>query len=185
MKFAGRLVIANQARLKVFTSLRQNTWCIQAKRSQLSTSFSSRQFHLSPFLKMSDEVEKAKAAAGSESAPAEKTLFEKIIDRQIPADIIYEDDTVLAFNDIAPQAPVHFLVIPKKAIPMIEKAEECDESVLGHCLLVAKKWLKSVVWKKDTDCSSITGWRGVSRFIIYMFMFWEASNCHGLQVAES
>ena len=91
---------------------------------------------------MSNEVEKAKAAAGSGEKPAEKTLFEKIIERQIPADIIYEDDTVLAFNDISPQAPVHFLVIPKKPITMIEKAEECDEKVLGHCLLVAKKVAK-------------------------------------------
>ena len=61
---------------------------------------------------------------------------------QIPADIIYEDETSLAFNDIAPQAPVHFLVIPKKPITMIEKAEDCDEQVLGHCLLVAKKVAK-------------------------------------------
>ena len=61
---------------------------------------------------------------------------------QIPADIIYEDETSLAFNDIAPQAPVHFLVIPKKPITMIEKAEDCDEQVLGHCILVAKKVAK-------------------------------------------
>ena len=75
---------------------------------------------------MSDEVEKAKAAAPS----SEPTLFEKIIARQIPADIIYEDDQALAFNDIAPQAPIHFLVIPKKPITMIEKAEDCDQQVI-------------------------------------------------------
>jgi len=97
-------------------------------------------FHTSSLLKMSDEVEKAKAAAGGEKV--ERTLFEKIIAREIPADIIYEDETSLAFNDIAPQAPVHFLVIPKKPITMIEKAEDCDEQVLGHCLLVAKKVAK-------------------------------------------
>ena len=77
---------------------------------------------------MSDEVEKAKAASGAVSG-GEKTLFEKIIERQIPADIIYEDDTALAFNDISPQAPTHFLVIPKKPIPMIEKAEDSDQMV--------------------------------------------------------
>merc|ERR1712238_240633 len=98
------------------------------------------EFHTSSLLKMSDEVEKAKAAAGGEKV--ERTLFEKIIAREIPADIIYEDETSLAFNDIAPQAPVHFLVIPKKPITMIEKAEDCDEQVLGHCLLVAKKVAK-------------------------------------------
>merc|ERR1712210_23397 len=97
-------------------------------------------FHTNSSLKMSDEVEKAKAAAGGEKV--ERTLFEKIIAREIPADIIYEDETSLAFNDIAPQAPVHFLVIPKKPITMIEKAEDCDEQVLGHCLLVAKKVAK-------------------------------------------
>lgn len=90
---------------------------------------------------MSDEVEKAKAAAGG-GEKAEMTLFEKIIARQIPADIIYEDDKSLAFNDIAPQAPVHFLVIPKKPITMIEKAEDEDGEVLGHLMLVAKKVAK-------------------------------------------
>ena len=74
---------------------------------------------------MADEVEKAKTAAPS----AEPTIFEKIIARKIPADIIYEDDQSLAFNDISPQAPIHFLVIPKKPITMIEKAEDSDEQV--------------------------------------------------------
>ncbi len=66
------------------------------------------------------------------------TLFEKIIAREIPADIVYEDDLVLAFNDISPQAPVHVLVIPKKTIPRIAEAEPDDHQVLGHLLLKAK-----------------------------------------------
>jgi len=66
------------------------------------------------------------------------TLFEKIIAREIPADIVYEDDLVLAFNDINPQAPVHVLVIPKKTIPRIAEAEPDDHQVLGHLLLKAK-----------------------------------------------
>ena len=66
------------------------------------------------------------------------TLFEKIIAREIPADIVYEDDLVLAFNDINPQAPVHVLVIPKKLIPRIAEAEPEDHQVLGHLLLKAK-----------------------------------------------
>merc|ERR1711935_314095 len=69
-------------------------------------------------------------------------VFHRHFPREIPADIIYEDETSLAFNDIAPQAPVHYLVIPKKPITMIEKAEDCGEQVLGHCLLVAKKVAK-------------------------------------------
>ncbi len=65
------------------------------------------------------------------------TLFEKIIARQIPADIVYEDDLVLAFRDISPKAPVHVLLISKKAIPRIADAHSDDLKVLGHLLLKA------------------------------------------------
>ncbi len=65
------------------------------------------------------------------------TLFERIIARQIPAKIVYEDDQVLAFHDIQPQAPVHVLVIPKKAIPRIGEALVQDQALLGHLLLKA------------------------------------------------
>jgi histidine triad (HIT) family protein len=67
------------------------------------------------------------------------TLFEKIIAREIPADIVYEDDLVLAFNDINPQAPTHVLVIPKKPIPRIAEAKPEDHQVLGHLLLKARE----------------------------------------------
>ena len=67
------------------------------------------------------------------------TLFEKIIAREIPADIVYEDDLVLAFNDINPQAPTHVLVIPKKPIARIAEAEPEDHQVLGHLLLKARE----------------------------------------------
>jgi len=66
-----------------------------------------------------------------------KTLFEKIIDREIAANVVYEDDLVLAFRDIKPQAPTHVLVIPKKAIPRIAEAKPEDHKVLGHLLLKA------------------------------------------------
>lgn len=66
-----------------------------------------------------------------------KTLFEKIIDREIPATIVYEDDLVLAFRDIKPQAPTHVLVIPKKPIPRIAEAKPEDHKVIGHLLLKA------------------------------------------------
>jgi len=65
------------------------------------------------------------------------TLFEKIIARQIPADIVYEDDLVIAFRDIGPKAPTHVLIVPKKPIPRIGDAKAEDERVLGHLLLKA------------------------------------------------
>ena len=68
-----------------------------------------------------------------------ETLFSKIIQRQIPADIIYEDEQALAFRDINPQAPVHFLVIPKKPIAKLSDAIDEDQALLGHLLLVANK----------------------------------------------
>ncbi|BAY62359.1 HIT family protein [Calothrix brevissima NIES-22] len=73
-----------------------------------------------------------------------ETIFSKIIRREIPADIIYEDDLALAFNDIQPQAPVHFLVIPKKPIPKLADAESQDHAVLGHLLLTAKRVAEQV-----------------------------------------
>jgi histidine triad (HIT) family protein len=66
-----------------------------------------------------------------------QTLFEKIIARQIPARIVYEDDQVIAFHDIAPQAPTHVLLIPKKPIPRVAEAGAEDQALLGHLLLKA------------------------------------------------
>ena len=66
-----------------------------------------------------------------------KTLFEKIIAREIPAAIVYEDEMVLAFRDIKPQAPVHVLIVPKKPIRRIAEATPEDHQVLGHLLLKA------------------------------------------------
>ena len=66
-----------------------------------------------------------------------KTLFEKIIAREVPGEIVYEDDQVVAFGDIRPQAPVHILVVPRKPIPRIAEAGPEDQAVLGHLLLKA------------------------------------------------
>ena len=63
-----------------------------------------------------------------------KTIFEKIIAREIPARIVYEDDEVLAFHDVNPQAPVHVLIIPKRVIPRIAEASAQDATLLGHLL---------------------------------------------------
>ncbi|TVQ20311.1 MAG: histidine triad nucleotide-binding protein [Leptolyngbya sp. DLM2.Bin15] len=68
-----------------------------------------------------------------------ETLFSKIINREIPADIVYEDNLALAFRDIAPQAPVHILVIPKQPIPKLADAESQDHALMGHLLLTVKR----------------------------------------------
>ena len=60
------------------------------------------------------------------------TIFGKIIKKEIPADILYEDDQCLAFRDVNPQAPVHFLVVPKKAIPSLQELTPDDQSLIGH-----------------------------------------------------
>lgn len=65
------------------------------------------------------------------------TLFEKICAREIPAAIVFEDERCIAFRDISPQAPIHILVIPRKAIPRVNAAAREDESLLGHLLLTA------------------------------------------------
>lgn len=64
-----------------------------------------------------------------------KTVFKKIIDREIPAEIVYEDADCIAFKDINPQAPVHIIVIPKKEIPNIEALQEEDAELIGRCFL--------------------------------------------------
>ena len=66
-----------------------------------------------------------------------KTLFQKIIDREIPAKLAHEDELCIAIHDINPQAPVHVLVIPKKLIPRVGLASAADRSLLGHLLLTA------------------------------------------------
>ena len=66
-----------------------------------------------------------------------KTLFEKIAAREVSADIVYEDDLVLAFRDIKPHAPVHVLIVPKRPIPRLADAQPGDHQVLGHLLLKA------------------------------------------------
>ena len=68
-----------------------------------------------------------------------ETLFEKIINREIPADIIYEDDLSIVIKAIQPQAPTHLLIIPKKVIPKLSDASNNDELILGHLMLVAGK----------------------------------------------
>ena len=73
-----------------------------------------------------------------------KTIFAKIIDREIPAKIAYEDDLCLAFHDISPQAPTHVLVIPKKEIASLAAAADEDVELLGHLLRVTRDLAKQL-----------------------------------------
>jgi histidine triad (HIT) family protein len=68
-----------------------------------------------------------------------ETIFSQIIRREIPADIVYEDELVLAFRDVTPQAPVHILVIPKQPIKSLATATAADQAVLGHILLIIQR----------------------------------------------
>jgi histidine triad (HIT) family protein len=65
-------------------------------------------------------------------------IFQKIIDREIPAPLVYEDELVAAFNDINPQAPVHILIVPNKAIPTANDIDDADEALVGHMFTVAR-----------------------------------------------
>jgi histidine triad (HIT) family protein len=76
------------------------------------------------------------------AVPTEKTIFQRIIDKEIPADIIHEDDQCLAFRDISPQAPTHVLVIPKQAIASLADAQDDDAALLGHLMIIARKVAK-------------------------------------------
>ena len=72
------------------------------------------------------------------------TIFEKIIGRQIPAKIIWEDDDAVAFHDVNPQAPVHVLIVPKKAVPRLADAKDEDRELLGKLLLIARDLAKKL-----------------------------------------
>ena len=72
------------------------------------------------------------------------TIFEKIIAREIPAKIVWEDDDAIAFEDVNPQAPVHVLIVPKKVIPRLAAATETNQKILGKLLLVAGELAKKL-----------------------------------------
>ena len=73
-----------------------------------------------------------------------KTIFQKIIDREIPARIEHEDDLCIALYDIQPQAPVHLLIIPKQALARLSEAKTSDQALLGHLLLTANVLAKKL-----------------------------------------
>ena len=77
------------------------------------------------------------------------TIFKKIIDKEIPADIVYEDDLCLAFNDINPQAPTHVLLIPKKVIASMAEVEKAEQDLLGFLMVKAAEIAKAVGLSED------------------------------------
>lgn len=92
---------------------------------------------------------------------AEKTVFKRIIDREIPATIVYEDEHCLAFEDIHPQAPTHLVVIPKKEIASVDDVAEADAQLIGH-LFVAMRAIAARLGLKDgyrivTNCGRNAG----------------------------
>ena len=86
---------------------------------------------------MQAKGERAEIACKQAPTTMPKTLFQRIIDREIPAKIEHEDDVCIVLHDIQPQAPVHLLIIPKKPIPRIGEATAADQGLLGHLLLTA------------------------------------------------
>uniref|UniRef100_A0A4Y0BN34 HIT domain-containing protein n=1 Tax=Anopheles funestus TaxID=62324 RepID=A0A4Y0BN34_ANOFN len=107
-------------------------------------------------------------SGGSHSSPKPgvknpDTIFDKIIKKEIPADVIYEDEKCIAFNDVSPQAPVHFLVIPKQKIDKLENSTIGQVELLGHLMHIAGQLGKSkapegfrlVVNNGDNGCQTV------------------------------
>ena len=93
---------------------------------------------------------------------SEKTLFQKIADREIPAQIVYEDELCLAFHDIDPKAPIHVLIVPKKPIPRVGEAQEEDEfqmptSSYGHSILNS---FASFDWSNEEQVTALLNTTG-------------------------
>lgn len=77
------------------------------------------------------------------------TLFEKIINKEIPADVVHEDDRAIAFRDIKPQAPQHVLIVTKKVIPTVDDIEDADEALVGHLFTVARDVARKLGFAED------------------------------------
>ena len=97
------------------------------------------------------------------------TLFQKIIDREIPAEIIYEDELSMAFKDINPVAPNHVLIIPKKHIPKISDADLEDKDLLGHLMYVAGEVARDLELKMRLGWLLITERMLNKQFFIYIY----------------
>ncbi|GAQ79538.1 histidine triad family protein [Klebsormidium nitens] len=107
--------------------------------------FSSNSRPISTTCMAASQEEQAAAAAAKTKSDDQPTLFDKIISKEIPATIVYEDDLVLAFRDISPQAPTHIILVPKQrnGLTQLSKATEGNKEVLGHLLLKAGEIAKA------------------------------------------
>nr|XP_058912060.1 adenosine 5'-monophosphoramidase HINT1-like [Kogia breviceps] len=101
-----------------------------------------------PSVPICDQLESRVWAKAQVAWPGGDTIWGKIIHEEVPAKIIYEDDQCLTFHDISPQAPTHFLLIPRKQISQISVAEDNGESLLGHLIIVGKKCAADLGLKK-------------------------------------
>ncbi|KAI6673623.1 hypothetical protein NL676_001529 [Syzygium grande] len=132
--------------LKVLVSGEWRWWLLEGGGAMSSRSICRLALvssHLSPNPLMASEKEAAPAAAAAAAAAAPSdspTIFDKIIKKEIPSTVVFEDDKVLAFRDISPQAPTHILIIPKvkDGLTGLSKAEERHREILGHLLYTAK-----------------------------------------------
>ncbi|MGH8183192.1 MAG: histidine triad nucleotide-binding protein [Rhodanobacteraceae bacterium] len=96
------------------------------------------------------------------------TIFDKIIRREIPADVVYEDDDILAFRDIHPQAPVHVLFVPKKPFATLNDAGDADAALLGKLLLAASAYAKREGFAGDGYRCVINCNKGGGQTVFYL-----------------
>ncbi len=114
------------------------------------------------------------------SAEANSTLFGKILRKEIPVNIVYEDNLCLAFRDITPQAPTHILIIPKKHIPKLADATPEDHALLGHLLIKTKEIAASEGLTNGYRTVINTGEDAGKPCIIYTFISWVDDRSPGL-----
>ena len=111
----------------------------------------------------------------------QRTLFQKIADGDVPADMVYEDEDCFAFRDINPQAPTHILIVPRKVIPSLNDVTEADERLVGHLFTVARKLAAdeglSDGYRTVFNCGVAAG----QSVITSIFICWEAVRCAGLR----
>ena len=101
----------------------------------------------------------------------ETTIFSKLINGEIPCEKLHEDELCIAFNDISAQAPIHFLVIPKKPVVSLYDCKDEDQDLLGHLLLIGKNIAQSKKLKKIGEQLLILGKNLAKQYFIYIFIF--------------
>ena len=103
----------------------------------------------------------------------DKSIFEKIIDREIPSEILFEDAQCIVIKDIAPKAPVHLLIIPKKPISKLSESSDEDTQLLGHLLKIVRNMAEKEGIDEAFNVSLIMGRKRVKLFFIFISICWE------------